>query len=120
MAEHMSPQERKKLERIVRELESALEAVREILGSVDAPDDRDAASPFDAAAELMRLRTTSRAEVEARLSELRQQDLGALFVQAGGPGADRKKPKVWLVEQVLWRLFDFARGHEAIRGRSEI
>lgn len=115
----MSHQDRKKLERVARELESALETVRDMLASANIAEERDAGSPFDSAAELDRLRGMSRVDAEARLAELRQQDLGAIFVQAGGPGTDRKKPKAWLVEQVLWRLFDFDHGHEAIRSRRE-
>lgn len=115
----MSPQDRKKLERVARDLEAALDTVRDMLAGGEPAEERDASSAFDPVTELERLRASGRTAAEARLSELRQQDLGAVFVQAGGPGADRKKPKVWLVEQVLWRLFDFERGHEAIRGRSE-
>ena len=46
---------------------------------------------------------------------MKQHELGAVFVEAGGPSSDKKKPKAWLVEQILWRVFDFERGHEAIR-----
>jgi len=115
----MSPQDRKKLARLARDLEAALGFVREMLADTNTGEDREASPSFNAAKEIAELRAASRAQAEARLSELRQQDLGALFVQAGGPGVDRKKPKVWLIEQVLWRLFDFERGHEAIRGRGE-
>jgi hypothetical protein len=48
---------------------------------------------------------------------MKQHELGAVFVEAGGPSSDKKKPKVWLVEQILWRVFDFERGHEAIRSK---
>jgi len=115
----MAPQDRKKLERIARELESALDTVRDMLAGAETNEERYASPAFDSVKELERLRASGRTEAEARLSELTQQDLGAVFVQAGGPAADRKKPKVWLIEQVLWRVFDFERGHEAIRGRSE-
>lgn len=115
----MSPQDRKKLERVVRDLEAALETAKELLAGAEPAEAQEGGQSFDAAAELGRLRSAGRVEAEARLSELRQQDLGALFVQAGGPGADKKKPKAWLAEQVLWRLFDFERGHEAIRSRGE-
>jgi hypothetical protein len=38
-----------------------------------------------------------------------------VLLVAGGSGTDRKKPKEWLVEQIVWRVLDFKRGHEAIR-----
>ena len=51
------------------------------------------------------------------MGEMKQSELGDVFVEAGGPAADRKKPKVWLIEQILSRIYDFERGHEAIRNR---
>ncbi len=115
----MSPHDKKRLERIARELEGALTAVREMLDGSEVSAGRESTAEFDATGELARLRLLDRSAAESCLGELKQQELGALFVQAGGPAADRKKPKVWLAEQILWRLFDFERGHEAIRGRGE-
>jgi len=48
---------------------------------------------------------------------MKQKELGEMFVEAGGPVSDKKKPKLWLIEQILWRVFDFERGHEVIRHR---
>lgn len=115
----MSPQDRRKLERVSKELEGALGVIREILTNESISVGHESASEFDAASEIGRLKLLDRAAAESRLAELKQQELGALFVQSGGPSADRKKPKVWLAEQILWRLFDFERGHEAIRGGGE-
>ena len=113
----MTPQERKKLERIARSLQESLNFVRELLNEADPGADREAAAEFDSAGELGLLRGLDRGAAEARLTQLKQRELGAIFAQANGPAADRKKPKVWLVEQILWRVFDFERGHEAIRGK---
>lgn len=115
----MTPNHRKKLERIVKDLEGALATVRELLSSDETSTGHRAVSEFNPSAEVAQLRLCDRSTAESRLNELKQQELGALFVQSGGPPADRKKPKVWLAEQILWRLFDFERGHEAIRGRGE-
>ena len=115
--EFMTPQERKKLEGLARTLEEALSFVRELLPATAPARKRDTHSDFDVQAILASLRTQDRPTAETRLSELKQHELGALFVAAGGPASDRKKPKVWLVEQILWRIFDFERGHEAIRSK---
>jgi hypothetical protein len=115
----MSPQDRRKLERVAKELEGALTVVREILANEFASGGYESAVEFDSTAEIGRLRLLDRSAAESRLSELKQLELGAVFVQSGGPSADKKKPKVWLAEQILWRLFDFERGHEAIRGGRE-
>jgi hypothetical protein len=46
---------------------------------------------------------------------MKHHELGAVLVEAGGQSSDKKKPKTWLIEQILWRIFDFERGHEVIR-----
>jgi hypothetical protein len=86
--------------------------------AVMLPDTEQRLRPgFDAQSLLMSLRGADRAVDEERLRTMKQRELGAVFVEAGGPSSDKKKPKVWLVDQILWRVFDFERGHEAIRGR---
>lgn len=113
----MTPHERRKLDRIARSLEDSLAFVRDLLNDSADMQEKEVASNFDAAAELASLKQLDRSVAELRLSELKQHELGAIFVNAGGPLADKKKPKVWLVEQLLWRVFDFERGHEAIRNK---
>ena len=115
----MSPQDSRKLERVAKQLEGALAVVQEILAAELSSVGHEPVAGFDSNAEVDRLRLLDRSAAESRLCELNQQELGAVFVQSGGPSADKKKPKVWLAEQILWRLFDFERGHEAIRSGRE-
>lgn len=114
----MTPQERKKLERLAHTLEESLSQVHALLREVTPVSAPDRVSERVGDEELDVLRALGRSEAENKLSDMKQSKLGSIFVKAGGPPADRKKPKVWLVEQILWRLFDFDRGHEAIRGKS--
>lgn len=115
--ELMTPQERRKLERIARALEEATASVRELLEEPNSIQEKEASSTFDAASELVLLKVMERSAAEVSLSEMKQRELGAVFVEAGGPPSDKKRPKVWLVEQILWRVFDFDRGHEVIRSK---
>ena len=112
----MNSTDRKKLDRIEKALEDALALVRE-LRSTEADEPTGATKPtFDGEEAVRRSRDLGRRNAEAYLGELKQTELGAVFVASGGPGVDKKKPKQWLVEQILWRLFDFEAGHKAIRG----
>lgn len=111
----MTPLERKSLERLAKTLEESLIHIHELLKDSGKSIDRSPASRFDSVAELLVLRSLDRSGAEVRLSEMKQHELGAIFTEAGGPPADRKKPKSWLLEQILWRVFDFDRGHDAIR-----
>src|ERR1700730_10489220 len=86
----------------------------------EMPDDQtrnNMGSTFDAEAYLENLKKSDRAAAERMLLERKYRELGALFVSAGGTAIDSKKPKDWLINQILWRIFDFDRGHEAIRTR---
>jgi hypothetical protein len=117
----MTPGQRKALQRLETVLQEAQALVRELLQDRDHEHGREGVrSQFDAVKFLASLRDSDRTGVAERLSSLKQHELGAVFVEARGSVSDRKKPKVWLIDQILWRLFDFDRGHEAIRrGESE-
>lgn len=62
------------------------------------------------------LRSAGRATAAEQLAALSQIQLGAVFAQLGGPSRDKKRSKDWLVERILWYLFDFQSGHDIIKG----
>lgn len=111
----MSPAERQKLERIEKSLADALHFVRDLLADSPSKAERGPRPGAVRTAPLEHVRGLKRSEAEEYLQPLKQQDLGEIFVQSGGPQSERKKPKAWLIEQILWRIFDFEHGHEAIR-----
>lgn len=116
----MTPQQRRQLEKLLKALNDGQALIRELLQEPGRGDStHEPPSEFDARACLASFKSLSRTEVEKNLSEMRQHELGAVFTEAGGPSTDKKKPKAWLIEQILWRLFDFERGHEAIRSKGE-
>jgi hypothetical protein len=63
-----------------------------------------------------KLRSSDRNIAIQELSVLSQAQLGEVFAQLGGSSRDRKRAKEWLIERIIWRLFDFQAGHEIIRG----
>lgn len=113
----MTPQQRRKLEKLLKSLEEGQTLIRELLQEGGGDGEHESPPDFDARACLESMRTLDRTAAEKQLSEMKQHELGAVFVESGGPSTDKKKPKVWLVEQILWRIFDFERGHEAIRSK---
>jgi hypothetical protein len=46
----------------------------------------------------------------------RLRDTCAILSQVGGSSRDKKRGKDWLLERILWHLFDFQSGHEIIKG----
>ena len=113
----MTPHQKRKLERLATALDEAQTLIRELLRESTNELEQEPASEFDSRAVLASLKAVERGAAEERLGTFKQNELGAVFVEAGGPSSDKKKPKVWLVEQILWRVFDFERGHETIRGK---
>lgn len=112
----MNNADRKKLDRVERALREALALVQELLSAEEEESSGAEKASFDGEGAVKRCRELGRGAAEAYLTELKQTELGAAFVAAGGPSTDKKKPKQWLVEQILWRIFDFEAGHNAIRG----
>lgn len=114
----MQTQHRRKLEKLQRLLDEAQSLVTEMLdGEKEISNPDDSRTKFDALAVVEKLTSMDREHAEEFLLERSYRELGAIFVAAGGTRTDSKKPKEWLVNQVLWRIFDFQRGHEAIRTR---
>ena len=112
----MNSTDRKKLERVERALREALALVQELRTTDEEEPSSAEKTSFDGDGAVRRCRELGRSAAEAYLGDLKQTELGAIFVASGGPSTDRKKPKQWLVEQILWRVFDFEAGHNAIRG----
>ncbi len=111
----------RKLERAEKLLNDALDILREIRQNATLPRamQQSSGEDFDASAFLQRIKTVDRGTAEVDLGVLKQSQLGSIFGLAGGSPNDKKKPKKWLVEQILWRLFDFQRGQSAIREEFE-
>ncbi|HEU0188417.1 MAG TPA: hypothetical protein VFQ97_00300 [Gallionella sp.] len=113
----MTPQQKRKLEKLSKALEEALAAIRELLQEQNTDAEQKSQPEFDARTFLASLKVIDRTAAEEQLGAMKQHELGAILVESGGPSSDKKKPKVWLIEQILWRVFDFERGHEAIRSK---
>lgn len=114
----MTPQQKRKLDKLSKLLDEAQSLLSDLLSVPDETKWHEPETDFDAKSFLIALRTNSRTDAESSLSTMKQNELGAVFVESGGPSGDKKKPKAWLIEQILWRVFDFDRGHETIRNKS--
>jgi hypothetical protein len=114
----MSPHQRRQLERLQRLVDEVQSLVRDLLNADgQAHLQQRNRPPFDAPAFLAEIRNADRSHAESLLLERNYRELGAIFMAAGGTSVDAKRPKDWLIGQILWQVFDFQRGHEAIRSR---
>lgn len=114
----MTPSERRTIEKLLGALDEMRDSIQKLLANSPQTHVQGPTQQVNHEKDLATLKALGRVDAERHLGEMTHRELGAIFVEAGGLGADRKKPKVWLIEQILWRTFDFDRGHEAIRGKS--
>jgi hypothetical protein len=57
-----------------------------------------------------------RSAAAQQLASLSHQQLGDILAQLGGSSRDKKRGRDWLLERILWHLFDFQAGHDIIKG----
>jgi|GEM_PF-3408092 hypothetical protein len=93
---------------LVKELEEAQE-------SVSNPDNSGILSPTNFEQVVGELRAEGREISAEKLQKWKQPDLARLFMHLGGPSRDKKKPKDWIIERILWQVFDFQSGHELLK-----
>jgi hypothetical protein len=113
----MTPNQIRRLERLSKILDEAQRLISELLNESSNSIDRRPAVEFDSSAAVDLIKKYGRVAAEDRLKAMKQSELGAVFVELGGSSADKGRPKVWLVERILWQIFDFEHGHEVILGK---
>jgi len=112
----MQEKQKRRIQFIINTLKEMTEELEQILADEDQPASSfKKSSKVDGESLIKEISTLNRQDATEFLTKLKQAELGEIFVLQGGSGSDRKKPKLWLVEQIIWRIFDFKEGHEAIR-----
>jgi hypothetical protein len=113
----MNRTQQKKLDRLERLLAEASDVIRELKeeGAATEKPPRQNSDIFDATNMLAQIKALDRKTAENTLAQLKQHQLGSIFGASGGSPNDKSKPKNWLIEQILFRMFDFERGQDAIR-----
>jgi len=61
------------------------------------------------------LKSDGREVSSQKLQGWKQTDLARLYKHLGGTSRDSRKPKKWLLERILWQLFDFQSGHQLLK-----
>ena len=111
----MQDKHKRKIQSIINTLKVMTEDLEEILADEKDSSPSVKAPKVDVEILIKEISTLDRQNTEEYLKSLKQSQLGEIFVTKGGATSDKKKPKIWLIERILWRTFDFKEGHEAIR-----
>jgi len=100
--------------RVAESLERAARQLRELAGGGSVQPRRKAAPLPDGFVE--QLRSMERSVAAQQLSTLPHKQLADVYSKLGGASSGKKRGKDWLLDRVLWQLFDFHSGHDIIKG----
>ncbi len=64
---------------------------------------------------ISKLKNKSRDEALEVLESATQKQLSQLFRELGGSSRDARKKKEFLIERILWNLYDFEEGHSILK-----
>jgi hypothetical protein len=113
--------QKKTLEKIVKQLDSLLVELHELLSS-DQNDDTKVAPEktvsYSCIDETLKqeLIAKGRQGTEEYLKELNSKTLGEIIRKIGGSSEETKRSKEDMVKNILYKLFDFNIGHSIIKG----
>lgn len=104
-----------KLSEISREISQLTDLIeKEVEFEIEKNNNKSEIKPLEI---VSMLRSLNRLEAENFLKNSKQKTLSEIFIALGGSSVDKKKPKQWLIERILWEIFDFKKGHELLKKR---
>ncbi len=107
--------EKRKLRGILKKIDALKKEVEDLLGDKLQGQSKKAGTSNEAKKLLSKIEHLSITELEDELNPLGHKDLGEVFVGVGGSSGDKRKPKAWLIERILWLSKEFSEGHQSIR-----
>jgi hypothetical protein len=119
----MNEKQKRALEKIIQQFDSLLNDLRKLLTS-DEVDTAEAnhnerkysCVDIDTIQELVGM---GRSKTEEHLKSLKSKELGDLLRKIGGSSEETKRSKDMMVNNILYKLFDFNTGHSIIKGGTD-
>ena len=111
----MNEVEKKKLQSIIRKLGALRKEVEELLGEEVHKAPKSQEISVEAKNIIDSINELSVNALEVQLTSLGHKDLGDVYASIGGSGGDKRKPKAWLIERIMWLSKEFSEGHRSIR-----
>lgn len=111
----MNESDKKKLQGILRKIDALRNEVEELIGDKPIKSSQKAETNPEAKELIKSIGSLSVSELEAKLNTLGHKELGEVFVSVGGSSGDKRKPKAWLIERIMWLAKEFSEGHKSIR-----
>ncbi|MBW1700478.1 MAG: hypothetical protein JRK26_27310 [Deltaproteobacteria bacterium] len=114
----------RKLTNIAEKLKAIADDLNQLVAELDKEEQKPvhkrakkSSSSVNVPPSIEELKQFDRKKAIKILDELKQKDVAQLYSDLGGASRDKKKPKDWLIERILWQLFDFQSGHDILKDK---
>jgi len=111
----MNGSDKKKLQGILKKIDSIRKDVEELIGNESIKPSHKAETSGEAKNLIKSIGDLSVTDLEAKLNTFGHKELGEVFIGVGGSSGDKRKPKAWLIERILWLAKEFSASHKSIR-----
>lgn len=111
----MDETKRKKLQGILRKIDIIKKEVEELLGDESKKGQSKSEASSETRQIIDSINSMSANDLETKLNTLGHKELGDIFIGVGGSSGDKRKPKAWLIDRIIWLAKEFSEGHKAIR-----
>jgi len=119
----------KKLRSLLRNAEKFVQDLNELIGLIESQEEENHENKEDTGSNdkqlssedlsVDKLRTKTRDESMKILKSSTQKQLSKIFRELGGSSRDAKKRKDFLIDRILWSLYDFEEGHNILKKTRE-
>jgi len=111
----MNESDKKKLQNILRKIDFLRKEIEELIGEAPKKTSQKSKTSQEVKEFIKSIGHLSASDLEAKLTTFGHKELGDIFVGVGGTGGDKRKPKAWLIERIMWLSKEFSKSHKSIR-----
>ena len=111
----MNESDKKKLQGILKKINALRKEVEDLIGDESIKPPKKDETSAEVKKLIKSIGAISITDLEAKLNTLGHKELGEVFIGVGGSSGDKRKPKAWLIERIMWLSKEFSEGHKSIR-----
>jgi len=118
----MNEKQKKTLRKTIQQLNILLDDLKELLASdeveLSITDSKERKYSCVDSNTIQELEGMGRSKTEEYLNGLKAKELGDILRKIGGSSEETKRPKDTMINNILYKIFDFNTGHSIIRGEA--
>jgi Asp-tRNA(Asn)/Glu-tRNA(Gln) amidotransferase C subunit len=118
----MDEKQKQTLEKIIQQFDSLLNDLKELLASdevdISVTNSKERKYSYIDSDTIQKLKGMGRLKTEEYLKSLKAKELGDILRKIGGSSEETKRPKDTMINNILYKIFDFNTGHSIIKGET--